>query len=104
MTNCIIDSYGISVELPMHDPVAIPANETPEHLFIKRRDREINPSWRKNNDRARALVKYADSCGGKWKRVVNSNGKATFTFEFHDLNMMLAFAKNLKTVVDAASS
>jgi dipeptidase D len=57
----IIDSYGISVELSMHEPIVMSESETLKKFFTRRIEKEIDCIWRKNFERARNLVEYAES-------------------------------------------
>ncbi|MBR3138122.1 hypothetical protein IKG41_02120 [Candidatus Saccharibacteria bacterium] len=102
MTNMIIDSYGISVELSMHEPIVMSESETLKKFFTRRIEKEIDCTWRKNFERARNLVEYAESCGGKVKKISNHGSKTTFTFEFNELEMLLNFARSLRSYIEGA--
>lgn len=100
MSGLIIDSYGISVEIPMHEPIPCETVKATKKLFASRQEKEANALWRKNFERATTLIEYAESHGGKLKRVINRQNFANFTFEFNDLNQLMNFAKTLRFNVE----
>ena len=102
MSGLIINSYGISVEIPMHEPNPCETVKATKKLFASRQEKEINALWRKNFERATALIEYAESCGGKLKKVASRQSFANFTFEFGELENLQNFAKNLKYIIESS--
>lgn len=74
-----------------------------ERNFTMQRDHESNEERKIELDRARALMKYAATCGGELFRTNQYSGVLDCTFEFASIEQMKDFADTVKTAVDGAS-
>lgn len=103
-----VKALSITVEVPVQDENLVLATWSIhqwESLFISYRDNTRVPKLREQYDVARAVLKWASTCGAitvKLSRPRQRTDKVHFTFEFANLENMVEFNNGLESNVIGA--
>ncbi len=100
------ERFMMEVSIPMTNPsTTVHRIELAEKYFINLRDREVNADLKREYDRGRALVKYADTCGALilLSQYDLSEKRLNIIFTFDSFEGLLDFKNNLIVCVDGAT-
>lgn len=99
-------NFSVTIEAPMHKPL-VTFKESDIHqledTFAYFRDLEQNIVYKRNYDRCRAILKYANSCWGNLENISNADDAIEFIFTFDSIEGLTAFEKDLQKCVEGAT-
>ena len=103
--NPIVEEYGVSVSLPMTEPIVVSPQvvDDAEIFFMNRRNRAEKLNIKDEYDRARALIKWATNCSATLKSMKKNNNRMVFEFGFQRLEDLSHFKEYMKSIVNSAT-
>ena len=102
----VAEAFGITMTIPMKNLIFLRSGmncHDAEEFFIWRRNEAKNKRSAIECDRARALVKYAESSGAILKSLRHVDDRLEATFEFYTLSELIDFNASVVSAVEGAT-
>lgn len=101
----VVERYALVVSIPMQRTMLIMKDNIAEaeEYFCLKRDKATEHEEKVEFDRARALLKYAASCGGELEELRYKDSKLKVMLSFDSEDQMYGFKNSMATAVAVAS-
>lgn len=97
----VVERYALVVSIPMQKTMLIMKENIAEaeEYFALKRDKATDQEVKVEFDRARALLKYAASCGGELEELSYKDSKLKVMLSFEKEEQMYGFRNSMATAV-----